>query len=408
MIFTDALCPNPTISVTTPSSQTKCVGQTVTFTVSATASGTLSYQWKDNNTVLVNGLTANGSTISGATTNSLTIANIQSGDASTKINCEVTNTCGGGNTPRTKPSDNSTLIVTPLATASITFGANSICSGSATSVQFSGSPNTTVHYKVNNGATQTIVTAANGQANTNTGNLTANATYTIVDASNTCGTTVLGTDFTVTVNNPPTVTNPSSTSVNAPNLANFSVSATGANLSFQWQENSVNVSGPNYTVVNTLTGSTLTINNTTGLDGKQYRCIVSNGCNPAATSTAATLTVISCTAPTLGETHTNVTCNGADNGSIDLTTTGGTGPFNYSWSNGATDEDVSGLAPNTYSVTVTTQTGGCSATLSNIVITEPDAISISNVSQSTIACHGGTATVTITAAGGTGALSYTF
>ena len=39
---------------------------------------------------------------------------------------------------------------------------------------------------------------------------------------------------------------------------------------------------------------------------------------------------------------------------------------------------------------------------------EPPAIAVSDVSQSTIACNGGTATVTITAAGGTGALSYTF
>lgn len=38
-----------------------------------------------------------------------------------------------------------------------------------------------------------------------------------------------------------------------------------------------------------------------------------------------------CLAPTLSESHTNITCNGANNGSIDLSTSGGTGPFNFAW-----------------------------------------------------------------------------
>ena len=56
---------------------------------------------------------------------------------------------------------------------------------------------------------------------------------------------------------------------------------------------------------------------------------------------------------TLSSTKVDLVCNNVCNGSIDLSVTGGTSPFSYHWSNGATTQDVSNLCAGTYSVTVT-------------------------------------------------------
>ena len=51
----------------------------------------------------------------------------------------------------------------------------------------------------------------------------------------------------------------------------------------------------------------------------------------------------------ISETHTDVTCNGDDDGSIDISVSGGVGPYTYSWlPNGEVTQDLSGLGPGTF------------------------------------------------------------
>ena len=95
---------------------------------------------------------------------------------------------------------------------------------------------------------------------------------------------------------------------------------------------------------------------------------------------------------------TNVSCNGGNNGAINLTVTGATGAVTYGWSNGAATEDLSGLAAGTYTVTVT-DASNCTATATAIV-TQPTQLTASS-SATPITIVGGTTTVTVTAAGGT-------
>jgi len=63
---------------------------------------------------------------------------------------------------------------------------------------------------------------------------------------------------------------------------------------------------------------------------------------------------------------TAITCPGVNNGSANVTVNGGTAPYEYKWSNGATTSAISNLQPGTYTVTVI-DAGGCSGTATTTV-----------------------------------------
>jgi len=64
---------------------------------------------------------------------------------------------------------------------------------------------------------------------------------------------------------------------------------------------------------------------------------------------------------TLVPVHITCVTPGFSNGSVNLSVTGGVAPYTFSWSNGATTEDISGLTQGTYVVTVTDM-NGCTIT----------------------------------------------
>lgn len=73
----------------------------------------------------------------------------------------------------------------------------------------------------------------------------------------------------------------------------------------------------------------------------------------------------------------NISCNGESDGAIDLMASGGIQPFSYSWSNGSTEEDITGLPPGVYIVTVTDDEG--STIEGAYSISEPPVISPSAI-----------------------------
>jgi gliding motility-associated-like protein len=90
----------------------------------------------------------------------------------------------------------------------------------------------------------------------------------------------------------------------------------------------------------------------TTLSAGTYHLVVMD-LNKCATSIDVTLTQPSDLVAQL--TKTNITCKspGFNNGTIDLTVTGGIAPYSYLWSNGTVTQDLSGLTPGDYEVVIT-------------------------------------------------------
>jgi gliding motility-associated-like protein len=79
-----------------------------------------------------------------------------------------------------------------------------------------------------------------------------------------------------------------------------------------------------------------------------------------------------------------ITCANALDGSVEVQVTGGTTPYNYSWSHGPTVPVVSNLAPNTYTVTVT-DANSCSTSIST-TFNAPPPVSVSVLDVMAVSC----------------------
>ncbi|RMG95943.1 MAG: hypothetical protein D6706_11110, partial [Chloroflexi bacterium] len=106
-------------------------------------------------------------------------------------------------------------------------------------------------------------------------------------------------------------------------------------------------------------------------------------------------------------TKTDVTCNGAADGAIDLTVTGGSAPYSYFWSNFEFTEDINNLPAGNYSVIVT-DANGCTITAST-TITEPAASLAITTTATDISCFGaGDGSAAVTVSGGTPPYTYSW
>lgn len=135
-----------------------------------------------------------------------------------------------------------------------------------------------------------------------------------------------------------------------------------------------------------------------------YSVTITNSLSCTATQT---FIITEPAAITSSNTVTDVTCNGLGNGSATVTASGGTGSYTYSWTpGGATTDNVSGLAPGTYTYMVSDM-NGCNIT-NTLAVNEPLVLS-ATITQTNISCFGltdGMADANVT--GGTAGYSYTW
>lgn len=103
-------------------------------------------------------------------------------------------------------------------------------------------------------------------------------------------------------------------------------------------------------------------------------------------------------------TPSDISCNGANDGSIISSVAGGNGNYSYLWSDGSTASGLNNLSAQTYSVTVT-DLNGCSVE-DMVTINEPDSILIL-LNSTAVNCFGeDSGSVLASVSGGTGTLSY--
>jgi gliding motility-associated-like protein len=144
----------------------------------------------------------------------------------------------------------------------------------------------------------------------------------------------------------------------------------------------------------------------TGLSAGTYVVTVTDG---TTSCTSTVLVTISQPAPlSAGVAVTNVGCFGDNNGSVDLTVSGGTGPYTFVWSNGSGSEDLNNLTAGTYSVVIT-DANSCTVNASGTVSQPSGALSV-NITKTdattSAGCNNGTALATVT--GGTAPYTYSW
>jgi gliding motility-associated-like protein len=108
---------------------------------------------------------------------------------------------------------------------------------------------------------------------------------------------------------------------------------------------------------------------------------------------------------TVTGTHSDVLCNGTSTGAINITASGGTKPYIYSWTGTGvvpSSEDQTGLAAGTYSVIVT-DANGCTSSTFSVNLSQPLTTLTGTISvPSNVSCSGSSnGSVIVSGAGGT-------
>ena len=316
--------PNPTATApgitTQPAALSVVAGKTAAFTVVATGSATLTYQWQKN-----------GTDISGATASTYTIPATSMGDSGARFLVVVSNSAG-------KATSNPAILTVTAAPVqpTITTQPSSQTAGKGKTASFSvvatGTDPLTYQWKKNG------TDIAGATASTYT-------TPAIADGDN-------GARFLVVVRNEggsetsseavlsdvAIATQPAAQTVGADKTATFSVVAAGTGpFTYQWKKNGTDIAG-----AKSSTYTTPVI--TTEDNGAQFSVVVGNSAGSVTSSNASLSDVAITTQPAA----LSVVVGKAASFSV---TASGTGPLSYQWKKNGSD--IPGATSNPYEVSAT-------------------------------------------------------
>jgi predicted secreted protein len=293
--------------VNQPAGATRCIGEAVTFSVTATGTG-LTYQWKKN-----------GSNITGANGSSYTIPAVETSDADS-YTVQVTGACG---TPLTSGA----AVLNVNQPPSITSQPESItvCQGGSTTFSVTASNATGYQWQMSMGSGFVNLNNNGMFSGVNTATLTITGAPTYLNevryrvlATGSCQ-PVTSNAATLSVSYLILVTEaPEWTTKCAGQPATFSVTAEGSSVSYQWKKDGNDIPGA--------TNSTYSIASVSPANAGMYSVAVSGNCGAPVLTEGAMLTVN--VPPTITGQPANVTICTSQNASFAVTASDAAG---YQW-----------------------------------------------------------------------------
>ena len=358
-VTVNAAAVKPSIT-TQPKSQTVNEGSSVIFSVVATGTAPLTYQWKKN-----------GSNISGATSDSYAISSAKTSDAGS-YTVTVSNSAGS------VTSSAATLTVNVVTLSSISISGDS-------SVNVGSTATYTCKANYSDGTSKTVTPIWSISAGTSYASITSSGVLTgkeagtaTIQAKYTEGGVTKTVTMNVTVNavvvKPSITTQPKSQTVYEGSSVTFDVTATGTDpLSYQWKKDGSNISGA--------TSASYTISSAKTSDAGSYTVTVSNSAG-SVTSSTATLTVTAKPAITVQPQDQTIKEGNAVTFSVIVT---GAEPLSYQWYkngfvlSGATEKQytIASVAESDagqYFVIVSNNAGSVVSETASLVVTVPPVI----------------------------------
>jgi gliding motility-associated-like protein len=378
----------PSPSFTAEPSGNTCTATTVSY---ATQSGQLNYAWN------IPGVSGTDYAIIGggsSTDNTLDIKWLTPGNKTITVTYDNAGGCTGS------PASSVLIVDNPLAASvNISADASSVCQGSSVTLTATpvnggtpsyqwynganpvGGNSTTYSYVPSNGDVITVVMTSTAVC-TSGSPATSNAVTMTVNPILPSSVTISSSASDVCEGSPVTIT---ATPVNG-----------GSSPSYQWLRNgsAVGTDSPVYSYIPS-NGDIISV-----------RMISSGNCVSGSPAVSNSITMNVVATPQLSFVKTDIRCNPGSTGAIDITITGGSGPFTYSWTGSGiipAAEDQTGLAQGNYEVTVS---DGMCSTSQAFTINQPDELTIEEIHTDVECPDDNAGTIELTVSGGTLPYSY--